>query len=117
MIMMTRRQILPAVIRFSGDIAAASRNIQSTGVPFSSGEELLSDLCSSTDILSRDLQALEKALRDAPDDSDSLAEAAYMRDVVLPSMTDLRHTADRLEQLTDRAYWPFPTYDELLFSV
>ena len=117
MIMMARRQILPAVIRFTGDVAAASCHIRNAGVDFASGEELLSGLCSATDVLSRDLQALESVMEKAPDDSDALAEAAYMRDIVIPAMSDLRHTADRLEQLTDRSCWPFPTYDQLLFSV
>ncbi len=117
MIMMARRQILPAVIRFSGDIAAASGHIRNTGVEFSSGEELLSDLCSATDVLTRDLQTLEAAMAKAPDDTDAMAEARYMRDIVMPAMADLRRTADRLEQLTDRTYWPFPTYDELLFGL
>jgi glutamine synthetase len=35
----------------------------------------------------------------------------------MPAMENLRRSADALEQLTDRSYWPFPTYDELLFSV
>ena len=117
MIMMTRRQILPAVIRFAGDMAAASGHIRNTGVEFSSGEELLSGLCSATDVLSRDLQTLEDVLAKAPDATDALAEARYMRDVVLPAMSDLRRTADQLEQLTDRSYWPFPTYDQLLFGL
>ena len=40
-----------------------------------------------------------------------------MHDVVLPAMTCLRQSADELETMTDRNYWPFPTYDELLFSI
>lgn len=117
MILMARRQILPAVIRFTGDIAAASRNIRDAGCEFASGSELLATLCSLTDQLSSDLQLLETRLASVPGGEDPLGEARYMHDVVLPAMEDLRQSADRLEQLTDRAYWPFPTYDELLFSV
>ena len=103
--------------RCTGDIAAASGHIRNAGVDFASGEELLSGLCSAADVLSRDLQALESAMDKAPDDSDALAEATYMRDIIIPAMSNLRTTADRLEQLIDRSYWPFPTYDQLLFSV
>ena len=117
MIMMARRQILPAVIRFTGDIAAASRNIREAGGDFASGSELLSALCANTDRLSRDLQKLETNLAAAPSGEDPLAAARYMHDTVLPAMADLRASADALEQLTDRTYWPFPTYDDLLFSV
>ena len=117
MIMMARRQILPAVIRFTGDIAAASRNIREAGGDFASGSELLSALCANTDRLSRDLQKLETTLAAAPSGEDPLTAARYMHDNVLPAMADLRASADALEQLTDRTYWPFPTYDDLLFSV
>jgi glutamine synthetase len=117
MIMMTRRQILPAVIRFTGDIASASRNIREAVGDFASGSELLATLCSTTDQLSRDLHQLETKLAAVPVGEDPLAEARYMHDTILPAMEDLRKSADTLEQLTDRTYWPFPTYDDLLFSV
>ena len=117
MIMMARRQILPAVIRYTGDIAASTRNIRDAGGEFASGSELLSDLCSTTDQLSRSLQLLETKLAAAPSGEDPGAAARYMHDTVLPVMGDLRSAADALEQLVDRSCWPFPTYDELLFSI
>ena len=117
MIMMTRRQILPAVLRFTGDIAAASRNIREIGVDLSSGTELVSTLCSTTDQMNRDLTMLESAVRAFPAGDDLLAAARYMHDTVLPAMSALRSSADALEQLTERSYWPFPTYNELLFSI
>ena len=44
------------------------------------------------------------------------AEAArYCRNVVIASMDAIRASADRLEELTAKAYWPFPTYSDLLF--
>ena len=117
MIMMTRRQILPAVLRFTGDIAAASRNIREIGADLASDSELVSTLCSTTDQLNRDLTMLESAVSVFPAGDDLLAAARYMHDTVLPAMADLRASADALEQLTERSYWPFPTYNELLFSI
>ena len=32
-------------------------------------------------------------------------------------MAALRDAADKAEVLTDETYWPFPTYDKLLFGV
>ena len=40
-----------------------------------------------------------------------------MHDHVIPAMAELRDAADEMESVTDRAAWPFPTYDELLFNV
>ena len=40
---------------------------------------------------------------------------AYYRQVVVPAMDAVRVHADTLEQLTDKSYWPYPTYSDLLF--
>ena len=71
----------------------------------------------NADQLSRDLHRLESVIAARPSGDDPLADARYMHDNVLPAMADLRKSADTLETLTDRSYWPFPTYDELLFSI
>ena len=34
-----------------------------------------------------------------------------------PIIQEIRMYADKLENLTDRNYWPFPTYSDILFSV
>ena len=117
MIMMARRQILPAVLHFTGDIASATRNIREIGSECASGAELVASLTVNTDQLSRDLQKLEMVISARPSGDDPLSDARYMHDTVLPVMADLRKSADILETLTDRKYWPFPTYDELLFSL
>ena len=117
MIMMTRRQILPAVLRYTGDIAAAAGNIRNIGAVCSSSGELVDSLCRSADRLSHDLNRLESAVQNRPAGDNPLEDARYMHDMVLPVMSDLRKSADTLETLTERSYWPFPTYDELLFSI
>ena len=38
-----------------------------------------------------------------------------MSSVIIPAMESLRIDADLLEQLTDKSYWPFPTYSDILF--
>ena len=40
-----------------------------------------------------------------------------MRDRVLPQMSCLRAVCDEAETLTARSFWPFPTYDDLLFGL
>ena len=41
--------------------------------------------------------------------------AHYMRDTVIPAMTDVREIADRLEKLVADDLWPLPKYSEILF--
>ena len=40
-----------------------------------------------------------------------------IRDVILQRMAELRVVCDEAETLTAESYWPFPTYEKLLFSV
>ena len=44
-------------------------------------------------------------------------ESYYIRDEILPKMTELRLAVDEAETLTAEKYWPFPTYGDLLFGV
>ena len=39
------------------------------------------------------------------------------RDFVIPKMEEIREFADKAELLTDRDYWPYPSYADLLFGV
>ena len=39
----------------------------------------------------------------------------YYHDVIVAGMDVIRTDADTLEQLTDKKYWPYPTYSDLLF--
>ena len=41
----------------------------------------------------------------------------YYKDHVFPSMQELRAVADEMEVHTACAYWPYPTYGDLLFRV
>ena len=41
--------------------------------------------------------------------------ANYFRDVIVADMAVIRTDADALEELTDKTYWPYPTYSDLLF--
>jgi len=43
--------------------------------------------------------------------------ARAYRDDVIPDMQSLRAVADELETIVGEEYWPYPTYDELLFNI
>ena len=43
--------------------------------------------------------------------------AHYYYDTILPLMDAVRTTADQLEMLVGKKYWPFPTYSDILFYV
>jgi glutamine synthetase len=117
MLMMARRQIIPSVIRYAGDMSASLLRIQEAGYAAASAGSVLHAVCSNNEKLIQAADALEQVMNGKLNDSEPVFAAAYMHDRVLPAMRELRRIADSLEQLTDKSYWPFPTYDQLLFSV
>ncbi len=117
MLMMARRQIIPSVIRYAGDLSASLLRIQEAGYAAASAGSVLHAVCSNNEKLIQAADALEQVMNGKLNDSEPVFAAAYMHDRVLPAMRELRRIADSLEQLTDKSYWPFPTYDQLLFSV
>ena len=44
-------------------------------------------------------------------------QADFCAGALFAAMQELRAAADELESLTGKAYWPFPTYGELLFNI
>ena len=61
--------------------------------------------------------ALGQAIKGAKQIEGSYESARYYRDVIFRDMEELRRVCDKLERLTEREYWPFPVYGDILFSV
>jgi glutamine synthetase len=120
MLDMAKRQILPAVIDFTGNIANAIASIQATGlsVDISAQTELLTEVSTLLAQLKKKISELEKVTSDAADFSgDTFDQAVMYRDVVFTKMGELRVVADKLETIVDEELWPFPTYGQLLFNI
>ena len=118
-LMMARREILPAVMKFTGDVAAQASAVKAvspalTTVP---EEKLLTTLTTGASALSDRIDALQDTIVATNHNADALTIATYERDVVIPAMNDVRAVADELETVVGKAYWPFPTYADLLFNV
>lgn len=116
---MVRREILPAVIRYTGDVAKTAASIKQYSPAFNTipEEKLLTALTEETSMLSEAVDRLMIAVSDDKHPADLLSRAQYLRSTVLPAMDQVRVYADSLETMVDRTYWPFPTYADLLFTV
>ena len=117
MLMMTRRQILPAVLRYAGVLGNTVCQVQGAGCKLTAAGKCLTSLCGEADLLEYAADSLESALASKPDSGSAVSFARYMHDRILPLMRGLRDHADALEKITDKSFWPFPTYDDLLFGV
>ncbi len=120
MLEMSKRQILPAVIKFSTDIANSINQIKLCGVDadISANIELLKETTSLTSELNKNISELEAKLNKAQElHGSSYEQAVYYKDVVFTQMSNLRTVADKLECIVDSKIWPFPTYADILFNV
>ena len=110
---MAMRQILPAAIRYTNSLSDAVIAKKNIGASCRAESDLICRLSASTDALYDGCEKLRQDLESVPA---SREEAAlYYHDVILSDMTSIRAAADRLELLTEKCYWPFPTYADLLF--
>ena len=118
MVDMARREILPAVQRYLGDLSAAM-NAKKQAVPVlpcRADTRLLTRLSALADGIDEAIEALEVCI-DSHTSEDVTAQAFHIRDELLANMAELRRVCDEAETLTAASYWPFPTYGELLFGV
>ncbi|MBQ6466147.1 MAG: glutamine synthetase III [Oscillospiraceae bacterium] len=117
MVDMARREILPALLRWRGDLAASLNAAKQAApeLPCRVDQKLLSRLGGLIDAIDEAADALADCV--AAMDGDVTAEAFYIRDKVLDRMAALRKVCDEAETVTAAGYWPFPTYGELLFGV
>ena len=117
MLDMVRRDILPAIIRYSGELAQVAVQKQAIGLSFDCERVVIEELSSHAECIRQLTDALDEVASDIPVHGD-IAQAAFRcRDGVLPAMRALRDEVDAAELITDAKHWPYPGYSEILYSV
>lgn len=111
---MIRRQILPAVSAYTGDLCKRRAELSAVGVPTVYETETCQELAVLTDGLLEATKKLEEHLEKVPEDPEKAMQFSCR--TILDDMAKARAAADSLEQITDSEYWPFPVYSDLLFS-
>ncbi|MCM1159180.1 MAG: glutamine synthetase III [Bacteroidales bacterium] len=118
MLDMAKKQIVPAVMKYSADTAKGVVDLKAAGVDTSVQEGLLKDIAVELKTLTEAIGRLEKVDGKALDlESDMEKAAKCFHDEVFPVMEEVREPADKLESLVDKAYWPFPQYEDILFYI
>ncbi|MCR5089366.1 MAG: glutamine synthetase III [Oscillospiraceae bacterium] len=118
MVGIARKEILPAVVRYTDDLARAF-NDKTAAVPelaCNYEKKLLRRLSALSDSIDAAADVLEDGIARL-DGKDTGTQAMYIRDVLLDRMAKLRTVCDEAETVTEADYWPFPTYGDLLFGV
>ena len=114
---MIRRNIFPAVSRYTSDLARAVQRKKALYLDCSAETDLLQQLTNLNNELYTTAQSMAQALENAPASEGGLASARYYRDVVYTLEYKASHLVNELEANTSAEYWPYPTYADILFSV
>ena len=117
-LMMAEREIFPACAKFAGAMGRTVRDIKEAGVEPIAEMRLLKFVTDRNVKLFDAINNLREAiLATDKHTADALEHAQYERYIIIPAMAKVREVADDLEELVGKEYWPFPTYDDLLFNV
>ena len=99
------------------DTAAAKKSVVAD-ISVASEAALISKLSTLADTMAKDLKTLKADTAKALASSDDvLACSKAYQETVLEDMETLRKSADEAEALIPDELLPYPTYDELLFSI
>ena len=117
MIDIASKHIIPAVMRFSRNLAGTVNEIKTAGADVTVPMNMLKD---TTALLSQTKLTLAK-LQEAADQAAAMEngreQAEYYHEVVFKDMEELRVPVDKLEMIVDKEEWPMPSYGDLLFEV
>ena len=117
MIDMAKKDILPAAMSYVKDLGETAATATALGADLTVEKELVTRLSSLAASTYKAMNELEEAEVKAGDIADTEELARYYHDVILTKMGELRAPADQMEANCGEKYWPYPTYEQLLFYV
>ena len=114
---MARTEILPAVMKYTGDICSIAASKKAVGIEPSVELALAERLNTLTVKLSGLTDDLKARVDEAHAVDDAYAKAVAYHNDVFTVMQELRAVVDELETIVGEDAWPYPTYDELLYNI
>ena len=113
---MAEKDILPAINSYISKLTDSIESIKASGVPVPVySVKTAEKLSALADDMYDALCMLRTNVAKANCVGASEACAFYCRDSIIPVMERLRRAADEAELVTERSFWPFPTYGDLLY--
>lgn len=116
MIEMSKKDIIPCVLRYENMLAKLLANKKSIGLDIEKTVEfgIINDLSEALSHLNDALAVLEKELAEAQNDENLESQARLYKSKVLPAMNVLRAYSDAIEPMVDE--WGIPDYTALLLG-
>lgn len=116
MIEMSKKDIIPCVLRYENMLAKLLANKKSIGLDIEKTVEfgIINNLSEALSHLNDALAVLEKELAEAQNDENLESQARLYQSKVLPAMNVLRAYSDAIEPMVDE--WGIPDYTALLLG-
>ena len=114
---MIKRQIIPAEISYMNELADTYNKGKAAGVEVKTAKDLLDKVNDYSTKLSDTIALLEEDLKEVRAIKNNKEKAFAYRDKVKVRMEEARFFSDELERITDKDFWPIPSYGDLLFEV
>ena len=119
MLNMAGKSLLPAIMKYSGDLAKSIKAVRDLDLDVEPEEEtkILEKIVKLHNLARESFHKLDAGVKEVSAIADIEEKAfAYHRQIV-PVMKDLRVFVDELEMLVDKEYWPMPSYGDLIFEI
>jgi glutamine synthetase len=117
MIDMASKQIIPAIIKYTKDLADTVVAVKEAGADASVQAELLTEVSGLLAETKKALEALKVVADQAAAMEEGEDQARFYHFDVVPAMEALRAPVDKLEMIVDKEAWPMPSYGDLIFEV
>jgi glutamine synthetase len=113
LIMMLSTQVLPAALRYQGELATIVTTSQENSIDCSRTVARLGDVARLSEALQESIESLQATVKKEYENAQEHADS--IRDTLLPSMGVARVISDHLEELVPDDIWTLPSYTEMLF--
>ena len=117
MLDMANKDILPAMSRFTAELADAIAKKSAAKIPAEYEKGTLKEVANHLDAMYKAVKKLEADEIKGNDITDVVELADFCRDVIIPDMEEVRAHSDAMEMVADSKTWPYPSYGKLLFGV
>ena len=116
MIEMVNKDIEPSALNFLNKLTDTYSKMPAD-LPFEYGKNQIKKVSALLNELEQKKQKLDELHIQAQKKTELMEKAQDYAKKVLPAMEDLRSSGDLLEELLGQEYKPYPSYEDLLFSV
>ncbi|MBR7159541.1 MAG: glutamine synthetase III [Clostridia bacterium] len=115
---MVRKAVVPAVVEYQNMLLDTLKSKMTIGgINTSLEESLIKDISTLSADMYTALIKLERDTAKVERMSGAYQTAVYYHDHIVKDMEKLRKLVDTLELTVGKDYWPYPTYEDMLYSI